>query len=73
MIPRKKYIGFALAYVIIPVLINAIVATVSFTFIAPLLLTTDEVNKLNQAMQSDDFTLQFFSYMSFIFPTSLGY
>ena len=70
---RRRYIGFALAYVLIPVGVNAIVATLSFSIIAPLLLTGDEVQKLNTAMQSDDFTLQFFSYMSFIFPTSIGY
>jgi adenylate cyclase len=70
---RRRYIGFALAYVLIPVGVNGIVASISFSIIAPLLLSADEVQKLNTAMQSDDFTLQFFSYMSFIFPTSIGY
>ncbi|MBK9503028.1 MAG: HAMP domain-containing protein [Leptospiraceae bacterium] len=71
--PRRKYIGYALAYVIIPVLINGIVATLSFTFLAPLLLTTEEFFKIGEAARSNDRVIQFFSYMSFIFPTSLGY
>ena len=70
---RRKYIGYALAYVIIPVLINAIVATLSFAFLAPLLLTTEEFFKIGEAARSNDPMIQIFSYMSFIFPTSLGY
>ncbi len=70
---RRSYIYFALAYVLIPVGVNAIVVGFSFTILAPLLLTAEEFLKINQAGQADDLTYQFFSLMSFILPTSIGY
>jgi adenylate cyclase len=70
---RKKYFYFALAYVIIPVGVNAIVVGFSFTILAPLLLTAEEFLKINQAGRSDDLITKLFSYMSFILPTSIGY
>jgi hypothetical protein len=63
---RRKYIVFAIAYIIIPVGVNAIVVAFSFTILAPLLLTSEEFLKINQAGQANDLIAQIFSYMSFI-------
>ncbi len=70
---RRSYIYFALAYVLIPVGVNAIVVGFSFTILAPLLLTTEEFVKINRAGQPDNLIALFFSFMSFVFPTSIGY
>ena len=69
----RTYIYFAAAYVTIPVGVNAIVAGFSYTFLAPLLLTTEEFLKINKAGEANDLVYYFFSLMSFIFPTSIGY